>query len=59
MPTDQEYRNVLRDTVRGLSGFEIRPDAPVDRETNGAWVQVWMLVDNEEIGDQGPYGVGA
>lgn len=53
MPTDSEYRNCLRNCLGTGEGtnWEIRDNDGVDRETNGAWVQLWFFVSNEEVYD--------
>lgn len=49
-PTDEEYREQAQSRWIGPDGdFAMDNDATVDRATDGAWVQIWVYVKNEDI----------
>ena len=59
MPTDEQYRDAAKDVA---SPIHVASAGNVDRETGGAWVQVWLWVDDKDIKDgneNGQFGVGA
>lgn len=53
MSTDREYQNALRDLLGGKNDVErgiiLDQNCQVDRQPNGAWVQVWFWVGNEDM----------
>lgn len=64
MPTDEQYRQVASEQY-DKKIVDVTPEAPVSRTTiagsmkHGAWVRAWIWVDDEDIPDQGQFGVGA
>ena len=60
MPTDEQYREQAQSEWVGPDDtFSVDPTAQVDRTMKGAWVQIWVYVSNEDIPNQGQFGVGA
>ena len=61
MPTDRQYQNALRDFLGGKNDVErgiiLDADCGVERGPNGAWVQVWFWVDDDNFENEGPFGV--
>lgn len=59
MPTDEQYREAALDVA---SPMHVSSPAKVDRDVGGAWVRVWLWVDDKDIKDgneNGQFGVGA
>lgn len=59
MPTDEQYRDAALDVT---SPIRVSSSAKVDLDVGGAWVRVWIWVDDKDIKDpneNGQFGVGA
>lgn len=63
MATDRQYQNALRDLLGGKNDVErgiiLDADCAVNRGIGGAFVQCWFWIADDDMDDEGPYGVGA